>query len=143
MKRCRCIWVRAMVVGVAVCLGVWAGVAGTARAVEGEFVCAHEKSTEKQICPEAQLEGLTCFFNRYEGVEVLHFKLAVKNVSDKPQRYRVHIFLDNGKAVGGLIPSTTKKGLVEPGKSGEFIYPVTGMTSKPGAIEITITTLGD
>jgi len=87
------------------------------------------------------LEGLTCFFKKYEGAEVLHFKLTVKNVTEKPQRYRVHIFLDNGKAVGGLIPATTKKGLIAPGQSATFVYPVTGMTAKAGSVEVKIATL--
>ena len=143
MKQCRYVFVWAMVVGAAVCLSLWAGAGGVAQAAEEGFVCAQEDKVSKDVSSEAQLEGLTCFFKKYEGKEVLHFKLAVKNVSDKPQRYRIHIFLDNGKAVGGLIPSTTKKGLIEPGKSGEFIYPVPGMTDKPGSIEIMIATMTD
>jgi hypothetical protein len=143
MKQCKCVWVRAMVAGAAVCLGVWAGVAGTAQAAGEAFVCAEEDKIRKTIAPEAQLESLTCFFDTYEGAEVLHFKLAVKNITQHPQRYRIHIFMDNGKAVGGLIPSSTKKGLIEPGKSGAFTYPVTGMTGKPGSVEINIATMAD
>ncbi|MBU0990527.1 MAG: hypothetical protein KJ823_10090, partial [Proteobacteria bacterium] len=67
----------------------------------------------------------------------------VKNVSDKPQRFRVHIFLDNAKAVGGLIPEKTKKGLVDPGQVGTFVYPVTGMTDKPGSVTLKITRMGE
>jgi hypothetical protein len=63
-------------------------------------------------------------------------------VSDTPQRYRVNIFLDNGKAVGGLLPRKTKKGLVKPGQTVSFVYPVKNMTRKPGSIDIRITTMG-
>jgi hypothetical protein len=66
----------------------------------------------------------------------------VKNVSAEPQRYRVNLFLDNGKAVGGLLPSKTKKGLVEPGQTASFTYPVKGMTEKPGSIFLRIGTMG-
>jgi hypothetical protein len=140
MKQCKDVFLWVMVIGGAVCLGLWAGVGSTAHAEEGEFACVQENNIEKLISPEAQLEGLTCFFKRFEGIQALHFKVAVKNVSDKPQRYRVHIFLDNGKAVGGLIPDKIKKGLVQPGQTATFIYPVTGMTDKPGPITLKIST---
>ncbi len=68
------------------------------------FPCVPESKLEKDIVPEAALESLSCSFKKYEGKETLHIKVAVKNVSDKPQRYRVNLFMDNGKAVGGLIP---------------------------------------
>ena len=67
-------------------------------------------------------------------------KVAVKNVSDKPQRYRVNLFMDNGKAVGGLIPRTTKEGLVEPGQSKSFDYPVVDMPQSPKAMTLIIKT---
>jgi hypothetical protein len=64
--------------------------------------------------------------------------VAVKNLSDKPQRYKVNIFLDNGKAVGGLIPRKTAKGLVEPGKTASFVYPVQGVTRQPKEVILKI-----
>lgn len=131
-----------IVIGAAVCLSLGAGVGTTADAAEGEFACAQEGKISKEISPEAQLDGFSCFFKRFEGVQTLHFKVAVKNVSDKPQRFRVRIFLDNGKAVGGLIPRKTKKGLVKPGQTATFVYPVGRMTDKPGSIDLYITTMG-
>jgi len=141
MKQCKEVFRWVMAIGAVVCLGLCAGTGSIAQAEEGEFACAHENKITKDISSEAQLEGLTCFFKKYEGAEVLHFKLTVKNVTEKPQRYRVHIFLDNGKAVGGLIPATTKKGLIAPGQSATFVYPVTGMTAKAGSVEVKIATL--
>ncbi len=131
-----------IVIGAAVCMGLGAGVGAMANAAEGEFSCAQEGKISKEISPEAQLDGFSCFFKIFEGVKSLHFKVAVKNVSDKPQRYRVRIFLDNGKAVGGLIPRKTKKGLVKPGQTVTFVYPVGRMKDKPGSIELYITTMG-
>jgi hypothetical protein len=78
---------------------------------------------------------------KYEGSQTLHFKVTVRNVTDKPQRYRVHIFLDNGKAVGGLIPNNVKNGLVKPGSNASFVYPVTGMPGKPESVMLRITTM--
>jgi len=102
------------------------------------FACTAPETLNQQIDPTAQLESLTCFFKNWEGQDVLHFQVSVKNISDQPQRYRVNIFLDNGKAAGGLIPRKTDKGLVEPGQTASFTYPVTGMTEKPQQIDLLI-----
>jgi hypothetical protein len=67
--------------------------------------------------------------------------VAVKNASNKPQRFKVNIFLDNGKAVGGLIPRKTKKGLVQPGKIASFTYPVKGVTRQPKEVMLKIRTI--
>ena len=130
-----------IVIGAAVCLSLGAGVGKTANAAEGEFACAQEGKISKEISPEAELEGFSCFFKRWDGAKALHFKVAVKNVSNKPQRFKVRIFLDNGKAVGGLLPRKTKKGLMKPGQTAAFTYPVK-VTGKPGSIELYITTMG-
>lgn len=103
--------------------------------------CAGSGSLEKSISSEAVLTDFSCDYKMYEGAEVLHFHVALKNVSDKPQRFRVHIFLDNGKAVGGLIPNNTTGGLVEPGQTASFEYPVTGMIGLPGEIVLNISTM--
>jgi hypothetical protein len=142
MKHCKGLLSWLIVIGAAVCLGLGAGVGTTANAAGEEFACAQEGKISKEVSPEAQLDGLSCFFKRFEGVQTLHFKVVLKNVSDKPQRYRVRIFLDNGKAIGGLIPRKTKKGLIKPGQIATFVYPVGRMTTKPGSIELYITTMG-
>ena len=101
--------------------------------------CISEKNIDKSISSAAVLTDFSCDFKKYEGAEVLHFNVALTNVSDAPQRFRVHIFLDNGKAVGGLIPRTTKGGLVDPGQSASFEYPVNGMTGLPQEIILIVT----
>ena len=130
-----------IVIMAAACLSLGAGVGTTANAAE-EFACAQEGKINKEISPEAQLDGFTCFFKKWDGAKVLHFKVAVKNVSDKPQRFKVRIFLDNGKAVGGWLPRKTKKGLIKPGQTAKFVYPIKGMAAKPGSIDLYITTMG-
>ena len=142
MKKCKRVLSCLIVMGTAICLGLLAGTGTPANAAGDEFACAQEGKISKEISPEAQLEGFSCFFKRFEGIQTLHFKVALKNVSDKPQRYRVRIFLDNGKAIGGLIPRKTKKGLIKPGQTTTFVYPVGRMPDKPGSIELYITTMG-
>ncbi|MFZ0241847.1 MAG: hypothetical protein WAL90_09395 [Desulfobacterales bacterium] len=117
-----------------------AGKGFTPATAPDSFACVPESKLEKKIAPEAALESLSCSFDTYEGKETLHLKVAVKNVSDKPQRFRVNIFMDNGKAAGGLIPRTTKEGLVEPGQSKSFDYPVVDMPESPKKMTLIIKT---
>ncbi len=80
------------------------------------FPCVADSKIEKTIAPEAELTDFSCVLKKWEGSDTLHFNVAVKNVSDQPQRYRVNIFLDNGKAVGGLIPRKPARDWSNPDK---------------------------
>ena len=106
------------------------------------FPCVAEGKLHKTIAPEAQVENFSCVFKKWKGSETLHFIVAVKNVSSTDQRFKVNIFLDNGKAVGGLIPRKTKKGLIKPGQTGKFVYPIKGMDKKAKGITLVIKTMG-
>jgi len=107
-----------------------------------KFDCVAENKLEKMTAPEASLEEFSCTFKRYEGSDTLHFNVTLKNVSSQPQRFRVNIFLDNGKAVGGLLPVSTKGGLIEPGKTASFVYPVMSMAEQPEAVTIKVSPAG-
>jgi hypothetical protein len=110
--------------------------------VPGEvFACAEDSDINKVIAKEASLESFSCVIKRYEGADTLHFNIAVKNISSEDQRFKVNIFLENGKAVGGLLPRTTKKGLMKPGEILEFTYPVMGMNCAPGNIDLFVKTM--
>ena len=135
----RFIWVSTwlLVISAAACL-VMAGCAG-AKPKPGEvFPCVAEGKLDKTVAPEASLEDFSCVFKRWEGSETLHFNVAVKNISSTDQRYKVNIFLDNDKAVGGLIP---RKGLGKPGQISKFTYPVKDMDKKPKKIKLLIKTM--
>ena len=105
------------------------------------FPCASDSKIEKSISPEAELTDFSCVLKNWEGSDTLHFNVSLKNVSDQPQRYKVNIFLDNGKAVGGLIPRKTKEGLVEPGQTASFVYPVGGMATAPKSVDLIVKTM--
>lgn len=107
------------------------------------FACVFEGKLEKDIAPEAELSALTCTFKEYERVQTLHFKGGIKNISNKNQRYRIHFFLDNGKAVGGLLPAEVKKGLVKPGDTATFVYPVLQMPRQPKTVTVRVSTVTD
>lgn len=119
----------------------FAGCAGPMPKPGEVFPCVADGKLDKTIAPEAELAEFSCMFKKWEGSETLHFTVGVKNVSSTPQRYRVNIFLDNGKAVGGLLPRKTKKGLVNPGETASFVYPVSGMHEKAKSIMLRISTL--
>jgi len=105
------------------------------------FSCAEDSDVNKMIAPEAALENFSCVLKKWEGEDTLHFNVAVKNISNEDQRFKVNIFLENGKAVGGLLPRKTKKGLIKPGETAEFIYPVKGVNGYPGKIDLFIKTM--
>ena len=114
----------------------------TSETMPDTFPCVDDDGkVEKMIADEVELAEFNCSIKKWEGAETLHFNVAVKNISNVPQRYRVNIFLDNGKAVGGLIPRKTKKGLVEPGQTASFVYPVKGVDVKPEEIILKIDTM--
>lgn len=105
------------------------------------FACAPKEKLTYSIAPEAQVTEFKCYMGNYKKVPSLHFLITVKNISKEPQRYRVNIFLDNGKAVGGLIPRKTKKGLVKPGATATYTYPVKGMDAKAKAVDLIVKTM--
>ena len=133
----------ARAVGVVIVLAclVCLGCAGPKPKPGEVFPCAADSKIEKSIAPEAELTDFSCVLKKWEGSDTLHFNVTVKNISDQAQRYRVNIFLDNGKAVGGLIPRKTKKGLVKPGETASFVYPVKGMDRGPGSVTVLVKTM--
>ncbi|GAB4250868.1 hypothetical protein [Deferrisoma sp.] len=118
-----------------------AGCAGT-QVKEGPVPCA-SGAIEKQIAPEASLEDLACMIKPYKGTPSLHFQVKIKNVSQAPHRYRVNLFLDDGKAVGGLIPRKGKPPALKPGEEASFTYPVKGLTRIPGELTVLVKTMAD
>ncbi len=120
---------------------VFAGCAGPQSKPGEVFPCAADSEIEKEIAPEAELADFACVLKNWNGNDTLHFNVAVKNISSTPQRYRVNIFLDNGKAVGGLIPRKTKDGLVKPGETAAFVYPVKDMDRGPKSVIVMVKTM--
>lgn len=105
------------------------------------FTCTKPGNLTVVASDEAALEKLTCVVKKWKGADALHFNVTVRNVSVDEQRFKVNIFLDNGKAVGGLLPRKTKKGLVGPGQTISFEYPVKGVTCAPKKIDLIIKTM--
>jgi hypothetical protein len=103
--------------------------------------CAEAGTIDAQVAPEAEVVGLDCSFKDYKGVKSLHFDVKLKNVSTSDQRYRVNLFLDNGKAVGGLLPRKGKPPVIKPGEEESFTYPIQGMAEKAGNVTLLVKTV--
>lgn len=130
-------WVRSMVVPCTLVMVLSAGVA----AAGGMYRCEGAEKIEAEVSPDAELVSVDCSYKDYKKHNSLHFDVKIKNTSTQPQRYRVNIFLDNGKAVGGLIPRTGKPPVLQPGEEASFTYPVQGMADKAEEVTILVKTL--
>jgi hypothetical protein len=115
--------------------------ASNSMAAPSTLSCAEAGSIDAQVATEAEVVGFNCFFKDYKGVKSLHFEVKIKNVSSTDQRYRVNLFLDNGKAVGGLLPRKGKPPVVKPGEEASFTYPLKAMADKAGDVTLLVKTV--
>ncbi|MDF1554612.1 MAG: hypothetical protein P1P84_16185 [Deferrisomatales bacterium] len=114
---------------------------GVSTSPAGELSCEGAKKIETEVAQGAELLSVGCTYKDYKNHNSLHFDVKIKNTSDQPQRYRVNIFLDNGKAVGGLIPDKGKPPVLQPGEEAAFTYPVQGMADVADAVTILVKTI--
>ena len=115
--------------------------ASNSMAAPSALSCAEAGSIDAQVVTEAEVVGFNCFFKDYKGVNSLQFEVKIKNVSSTDQRFRVNLFLDNGKAVGGLLPRKGKPPVVKPGEVASFTYPFKGMAEKAGDVTLLVKTM--
>lgn len=74
-----------------------------------------------EVCPTAEITTLKYFVKEPEtgGEAKLHFRIGIKNISDKPKRFNLSIALPEGPSAGGFYPKKTKKvknPLLKPGQ---------------------------
>ena len=89
------------------------------------------------IAPEAKVASFEYYLKDWQKKNTLHYRIGVKNVSDKVHRYRVIISIPGADSVGGLIPRKPKQKF-EPGTEKSFVYPVLNYTELPKKIEVTV-----
>lgn len=106
-----------------------------------DLSCAEAGHIDAQVAAEAEVVSFDCSFKDYKSVKSLHFDVKLKNISSTDQRYRVNVFLDNGKAVGGLLPRKGKPPVVKPGEEVSFSYPLKGMAEKAGNVTLLVKTV--
>jgi hypothetical protein len=74
------------------------------------------KTIEWDVTPEAEISDFDCQLGKKGMDPALIVTMALKNVSDKPLRFKVHVFLeDMDKASGHLVPRKGKPPVVAPG----------------------------
>ncbi len=96
-----------------------------------------------EIAYQAEVVKVDCLIKKYKGVPSLYFEVTLKNTGAQAYRYRVNIFLPNGKAVGGLVPRKGKPPVVKPGQVVTVKYPFKGLATKPKSFELIVKTLGN
>ena len=97
---------------------------------------------EWQITPEAQITQFDCEVGDYKGKPSLLFTVGIKNIVEKPLRYRLNIFLmDLDKAAGYLVPAKGKPPVLEPGKADTVQVPFIGTTDMPKKILVLVKTI--
>jgi hypothetical protein len=80
-----------------------------------------------QVDKEAKLTQFDCALGESGGQTALIFTAGLENTSDKPQRYRINIFLeDMQKGCGHLVPRKGSPPVLEPGKSEIVKIPFIG-----------------
>ena len=79
-----------------------------------------------EACPTAQITAFECFLkqSKFSGGPKLHVKLDIKNISEKPNRYRVSIFLPEGASAGGFYPRKGKPPVLKPGEVKSRTFPM-------------------
>lgn len=94
------------------------------------------------VTKEAVVESFSCTVKDYKKkFPSIHYAVAIKNVSDKPTRFRVNIFLPDGKAVGGLLPTKGSPPAIKPGETAEAEYPVKNLVDHPATLEVIVKVL--
>jgi hypothetical protein len=116
------------------------GHAETKYAPEGKVICPADITWN--VASEAAVSLFSCATGEFKGNPAVIFKVGVKNSSDKAQRFRVQIFLlDEGKAVGHLVPRKGKPPVLQSGQEKEVTFPVIKASQLPKRLEVVIKTI--
>jgi hypothetical protein len=98
---------------------------------------------EWDLAPEVEVTQFECKLGEYKKKPSLLFSVGIKNVTDKPLRYRVNIFLlDLDKAAGHLVPRKGKPPVLGPGKSKVVKIPFIKTTTPSKKILVRVKPLG-
>lgn len=127
-------------------LGIFALIAGGCAHAEkgykpaGPVECDAEISWD--VASEAEVSLFKCYIDKYKKKhESIHYTIVVKNISNEPQRYRVNIFIPEGRAVGGLLPRKGKPPVLKPGEEAKFTYPMKNFAQIPESMDVVIQTI--
>jgi hypothetical protein len=99
---------------------------------------------EWEVAEEAQIENFSCTMGKQGMDAALIYTVALKNVTEKPLRYRINIFLiEMDKAAGHLVPRKGKPPQLAPGATAEVKIPFIKATDMPGKIHVRVVPMSE
>ncbi|MGB9442732.1 MAG: hypothetical protein WCB15_32645 [Desulfobacterales bacterium] len=94
------------------------------------------------VVKEAKLTQFDCALGESGGQPALIFTVGLENASDKSQRYRINIFLeDMDKGFGHLVPRKGSPPVLEAGKSATVKIPFIGTDKESKKILVIVKTV--
>lgn len=122
---------------------VWTGCA-TAPPPNVKAVNCETQKIEWEVTDEAEIVSFDCALGKKDRDPALIYTVALKNVTAKPLRYRINIFLlDLDKAAGHLVPRTGKPPQVAPGATAKVTIPFIKTTDMPGRIHVLVVPMSE
>ena len=119
--------ISSMAAALGICLVLTLGFYGCASKAGAPEVVNCPASISWEVAPEAQLTQFDCAMGTHGGQTSLIFDVGLMNVTDKPLRYRVNVFLEDlDKASGHLVPRKGNPPVLEPGKTATVKIPFIG-----------------
>jgi len=116
------------------------GCAGSSK--PDEVGCAG--AIEWQICDDARITSFACELGSFKKKPALVYTVVVKNITEKPHRYRLNIFLlDQDKAAGYLVPRKGKPPVVKPGETTTVKIPFFKATATSAKMLVILKTISE
>ncbi len=123
---------------------VWSGCATAPPPANVKAVHCDTAKITWEVAPEAELTELACSMGKQGTDPALIFTASLKNISDRPLRFKMLVFLlDMDKANGHLVPRTGKPPVVAPGASETVKIPFIKTTTMPGKMLVRVTTMSE
>lgn len=105
--------------------------------------CAASK-IEWEVAQEAEITEFGCEMGKKGMDPALIYTVGLKNVTDRPLRFRLNIFLlDLDKAAGHLVPRKGKPPQVAAGATAKVTIPFIKTTTMPSKIHVLVAPMSE
>ena len=122
----------------------WSGCATAPPPANVKMIDCAGAEIEWDVAPEAEIAEFACAMGKKGTDPALIFTVAVKNISDRPLRYRLNIFmLDLDKANGHLVPRKGKPPQVASGDTVTVTVPFIKTTEMPGKLLVRVVPMSE
>ncbi len=121
------------------CLLFFVSGCATAPPSNVKAVNCEETQIDWDVSPEAQIVNFDCALGRHEGDPSVIYTVKLKNISDRPRRFRLTTFLVGmDKAVAYPVPAKGKPPVLAPGAEASVKIPFMKVTEMPGKIQVIV-----